>query len=282
MQTRDLDLLRRDALAQRLKGIGGGKRIHWTATHRKLLSDSIMSAPASAFRGTDEKKKYASRSSLSELRVKLLADGTLTAVKDGSSSAYTFVINSDSVDLEGDVIPPKAIDLSIFARNPVVTLSHDTQSPPIATSSLPRVIGNSLVADASFPAPGVSARSDEVRALVGGGHLKGASIGFIPVKFAISKDPDRQFGLNFSEVRLLEFAICSVPCNSDCLLIGAAATSRSARSFAGRSGTCGRSWDAKCGLLNPSECGTHCTSQTQTRSERMEEAARIRRSLGGL
>jgi hypothetical protein len=287
---RNIDLLRRDALAQRLKTVGG-RRIHWEPEHRKFLSDWIMSAPDSAFRDAEDKRKRrAAGGDISELRIKLLAAGSISAVKDlGGSNSFTFRISSDDVDLEDDRVKPAGMQLNVFSKNPAVLDSHNMQAAPVGTSSLPWTVGNSILANVDFPQPGISAQSDQVRGLVAGGHLRGASVGFIPIKFDPSKDPDRPFGLDFHEWILLEWSICSIPANSACLLIGASATRsapRSARSDAGRAqkntGSCGRSWDSKCGLLNPRDCKMHRTTQTQSRAERMEEAARITRAvLGG-
>jgi hypothetical protein len=49
---------------------------------------------------------------------------------------------------------------------------------------------------------------------------RGASIGFIPLKWSFSKDPARPLGLDFHAIKLLEWSICALPCNQDCILIG--------------------------------------------------------------
>ena len=101
---------------------------------------------------------------------------------------------------------------------------------PIAVSTSPAVAGNSLTAVAKFPAPGVSDCSDEVAAALTAGLVRGASVGFIPVRWTFTKDPARPFGVDFQEIRLLEWSICAVPCNPDCLMIGAVDGGKSSRS----------------------------------------------------
>jgi hypothetical protein len=143
---------------------------------------------------------------------------------------FVFRISTNDTDLAGDQIDQNGINLAKFARNPVVLAAHESQAFPIASSSLPWTVGgSSTLARVDFPAPGISAASDEARALVGAGVLRGCSIGFIPEKFSPANDPDRPFGLNFHTITLLEFSLASIPCNSGCLLVGAAdAATRSA------------------------------------------------------
>jgi phage head maturation protease len=58
--------------------------------------------------------------------------------------------------------------------------------------------------------------------MVRAGQVKGASIGFVPIKYAVSKDPARPFGIDFIEARVIEWSICAIPCNQSCLAIGPA------------------------------------------------------------
>jgi phage head maturation protease len=64
--------------------------------------------------------------------------------------------------------------------------------------------------------------SDQVAAIVQARQVKGASIGFIPVRYTLSKDPTRPFGVDFLEIRVIEWSICSIPCCPAALAIGPA------------------------------------------------------------
>ena len=143
---------------------------------------------------------------------------------------FLFIVSSDTVDRSGDFIIPSGVDLADFAKNPAVLNSHNSGAMPIAVSTSPAVAGNSLTAVAKFPAPGVSDCSDEVAAALTAGLVRGASVGFIPVRWTFTKDPARPFGVDFQEIRLLEWSICAVPCNPDCLMIGAVDGGKSSRS----------------------------------------------------
>ena len=84
------------------------------------------------------------------------------------------------------------------------------------------------MAVAKFPRPGISADSDRVAAAIRGGLTRGASIGFVPLKWSFTKDPARPMGISFHAVKMIEFSTCSIPCNSDCLLIGAVSGGKAA------------------------------------------------------
>jgi hypothetical protein len=77
-----------------------------------------------------------------------------------------------------------------------------------------------MLAIAKFPKPGVSANSDQIAAAVRARLQRGASIGFIPLKWSFSKDPARPLGVDFHAIKLLEWSICALPCNQDCIMIG--------------------------------------------------------------
>jgi hypothetical protein len=209
----NLDILRRDALDTRIKGIAGGNRIAWSAKDVTLIRDFVLSQPESFFR----------KASAAPARRDPATRSASTAVArdiQASDLNFLFEVSNSQVDRAGDSIDPKGIDCSEFNRNPVVLNAHDSSQLPIATSSMPWVSGSSLMAVARFPAPGVNAASDQVAAAIRADLVKGASIGFIPLRWSFSKDPARPMGINFSSVKMLEYSCCSIPCNPGCLLIG--------------------------------------------------------------
>ena len=222
---RNLDAIRRDALMQRLKG-AGGKRVHWTVGQKAHLERVYMSAPASTVLAIEEmNKQVRGDGGLADLRIKLMGDGTISASGDTAASlSFVFRITCPDIDLQGDSLKAGCINTKVFQGNPLVLSFHDSSRMPIAKSSMPWTVGDSALAKATFPEKGVSKESDEMVAMVRAGYLKGASVGFIPVKYSISKDPLRPLGIDFSEVLLLEWSICSLPANSACLLVGPSAT----------------------------------------------------------
>jgi phage head maturation protease len=61
-----------------------------------------------------------------------------------------------------------------------------------------------------------------------GGYLKATSVGFMPLKYTFSKDPAREYGIDFLEQELLEFSIVTIPANPDALIDPGQASGKSA------------------------------------------------------
>jgi hypothetical protein len=223
-----LDILRKDALVRRVKGNSGGNHIHWSAKDIAAISDYIMAMPGGVIRAAPT---MAATPKLQDRLRKAaqFAEAGIAVKGDAQPDDLNFLfrVSSNQVDLANDVIQPAGIDCSIFNQNPIVLNCHDSSVLPIATSSVPWVSGNSLMAIAKFPQPGVNADSDQVAAAIRARLVRGASIGFIPVSWSFTKDPARPFGVDFKSVKITEWSCVSVPCNSECLLIGAVSGGKS-------------------------------------------------------
>jgi hypothetical protein len=167
-------------------------------------------------------------------RRKLSEQGVTIRDAHPSDRKFLFVISSEEVDLAGDVITIDGIDSSNFGKNPAVLNAHDSSTLPIAVSTPPAALGKTLTAVAKFPRPGVSQSSDQIAAAIRASLVKGASIGFVPVRWSFSKNPERPFGVDFHQIRLLEWSICAVPCNPACLYIGAVEGGSASRSSSRR------------------------------------------------
>src|SRR6266446_1052007 len=206
-----LELLRKEAFLTRVKGVAGGNKIHWSTKQQADFQDLIMSSPEEAFRAPQH-KFVDSTGDIARVRAKLMASSTLAA-GDGQSSGnapWIFCITSPIVDLQGDSVKSGAAQFD--PKNLPVLLSHQSENLPIARSSAPWVVDQLTLAIANFPAPGISPLSDQVAAMVQARQVKGASIGFIPIKYKMSTDPTRPFGVHFLEIRVIEWSICSIPC----------------------------------------------------------------------
>ena len=158
--------------------------------------------------------------------------GKLLSTDDAGSRAVSFLFSDSSVDLMGDTISATGWDLGPFRRNPVVPFSHDTASPPIGR--VPNVFsdGTSLRGDIEFATAEVYPFADTIFRLVQAGFVRACSVGFLPLEFSWSKDPDRPGGIDFKRQRLLEVSVCVLPANSNALVgaqasgIGTAAIAR--------------------------------------------------------
>jgi phage head maturation protease len=186
---------------------------------------------------------------------------------------FLFEISNNSIDRANDTIDPNGIDCAEFNKNPLVLNSHDSSVLPIAVSSAPWVSGTSARAVAKFPKPGISSESDQVAAAIRAGLVKGASVGFVPVKWTFSKDPSRPFGVDFKSVRLLEWSVCSLPCNPGCLLIGAVSEKSIDQHIAAA-----RQNEARALTSHARSAGEKASrSAPSTREQRLAEAREFRR-----
>lgn len=146
-----------------------------------------------------------------------------TEIKAGDGRNLTFVISTASVDRMGDTIAVDGWKLDGFRRNPVVLWAHDAGSLPVAKATKVWIEGGRLMADAEFTPSGMARFNDTVFDMLKGGFLSATSVGFAPLKYAFTDDPQRRFGIDFLEQELLEFSVVPVPANAEALIQGRSA-----------------------------------------------------------
>jgi hypothetical protein len=218
-----LQILRKDAFRKRVHGLAGGNRVLWGEKdlidiHSHVMSVKIEQIIATP-RPTEAKLLGApdvDKAALATMGIELRSD-------IGPDDHPLFIITTPRSDLMDDSVNTANVDVIDFAKNSPVLDSHDSSKPPVAVSTRPWLSGDKMLAIAKFPKPGISANSDQIAAAVRARLQRGASIGFIPLKWSFSKDPSRPLGVDFHAIKLLEWSICAIPCNPDCLLIGAVA-----------------------------------------------------------
>jgi hypothetical protein len=143
----------------------------------------------------------------------------------------------------------------------------------LGQSSMPWRVGSGLMASVMFPAAGISAASDQARAMVAAGIWRGASVGFVPGLFRFSKDPQRPLGIDFLEGHILtEWSICSVPCNPVCLAVGPASS---------KSDTADRRREARALADMARAISKSIPDPPMTREQRIAEASAFRRAAMG-
>ena len=218
--------IRQDVFTRRLNG--GSNHIKWSAEdaarirlHIWELSEKNL-LRAAEVKLLDSQNPSAAPSSVMEAHV-------LRSMNSGALS-WQVQISNGSTDLMLDQINPSGWNLRNVGNNCPVLLAHDSSTLPVGQSSMPWLrSGTALMANVAFPAPGISAVSDQVRAMVAAGVLRGASVGFLPGQFKFSKDPARPLGIDFlSGHTLTEWSLCAVPCNPSCLVVGPTSSGKSA------------------------------------------------------
>lgn len=133
----------------------------------------------------------------------------------------TFTISTEDADRDSDVVLQKGIDLKDYKNNPVVLFSHNSRALPIgATIKMWRNGGKTKATMVHFDGNADdTGLSETIYRMVKAGAIKGASIGFKPVKAYFPDEKEMKdrgmdpWGLVYENIRLLEWSICSVPAN---------------------------------------------------------------------
>lgn len=140
---------------------------------------------------------------------------------DEEADEADFVVSTEAPDRDGDTVAQESIDWSEFDVNPALTLSHDTETIP-AGSWLPETRRTVKVKD---PRSGETVMATVMRArfnmnTAGGkelamsvrdGHMRGASISFLPSDDGTQKN--RSGGSHYEGAKVTEIAVCNVPAN---------------------------------------------------------------------
>lgn len=138
-------------------------------------------------------------------------------VEIGPDRTARFVVSTDAVDRDNDVVDQKGWQLESYKRNPVVLWAHDYSALPVGKATEIAVSGGRLVATAQFAEHPFA---ETVFQLVKGGFLRATSVGFAPKAYKINDERD---GVDFKEQELLEFSIVPVPANPEALIEARAA-----------------------------------------------------------
>jgi len=145
--------------------------------------------------------------------------------KELESRQAVFTISTEDVDRDGDIVRGNGIDTVDYQKNPVVLFAHDRHSLPIGLSlKLYKSSGQTkaivMFFDDTIDKTGTS---DTIFSFVKTGGIKGASIGFRPIKarFPDSKELETlgmgPYGVLYEKVSLLEWSVCAIPSNQNSL-----------------------------------------------------------------
>lgn len=157
-----------------------------------------------------------------------------TELNPGERSDVSW-ISTESVDRVGEVVLARGMDDSQFRLNPLVTLGHNYDLPPVGKSLWRRRVHDGplvgIKAKTQYPArpDGYPEREpwlpDQVFALIQAGLLRGKSIGFLPLEVHVPEEQeiarhgwDEQVRLVVDRWLLLEYACVSLPANQHALV----------------------------------------------------------------
>lgn len=144
----------------------------------------------------------------------------------GEKRVLRWTISTGCIDRERDCISVNGWDLGNFQRNPVVLWGHDGSTLPIGRAFDIGVEGDALKASVEFIPEGTPERgafAEAVFRLAQEGFLSATSVGFRPIKWNFTDDPERGAddwfpGIDFEQQELVEFSIVTVPANPEALI----------------------------------------------------------------
>lgn len=161
-----------------------------------------------------------------------------TELNPGERSDVSW-ISTESVDRTGEVVVARGMDDAHFQTNPVVTIGHHYDLPPVGRSLWRRRVKDGappngvtgIKAKTLYPArpdswpAGEPWLPDNVFALVQAGLLQGKSIGFLPTRVHVPDHKECEKNgwgdkvhLVIDEWLLLEYACVTLPANQDALV----------------------------------------------------------------
>jgi hypothetical protein len=170
-----------------------------------------------------EFKSLAKRSKVKDLAIRKDFD---TAVELMPDRCVKFTISSDAVDRQSDRVLQDGWQLDNYIRNPVVLWGHNDGDPPVGKCTAIGIEDGKLKAVVQFlpeSIPVFGPKAEAIYRMCCEGYLGATSVGFRPIEWQLSKDPERgadewEPGADFIKAELVEFSIVSVPCNPDALL----------------------------------------------------------------
>lgn len=146
-----------------------------------------------------------------------MAKAPVNRVKSGQQSAddpMEFILSTESVDRDGDILVQSGWDLKSFRKNPIALFGHN-HGNPIGTWSGVRISGKQLIGRLTLAKQGTSQVVDEVRSLIEQRILRTVSVGFSSSDAAPIDEDNPWGGIKFSKMELHEASIVAVPANPE-------------------------------------------------------------------
>jgi hypothetical protein len=192
-------------------------------------SEAALIAKKSA---EEQRKDYFSqgpqRAKLSAVECESLCRKNKVKYKPGyEDRVLEFTISTEKTDDGGDIMNLAGCDMSRFDSNPIVHYNHKTNETPVANCLKCWVTPNkemkalALFADTEDDP---SRKSDQIFRMADAGFIRGASIGFIPVKTVRPETAEERsnmklgpYGLFFEKWKMTEWSVCNVPMNQEAI-----------------------------------------------------------------
>lgn len=140
--------------------------------------------------------------------------------EEGTKTVFPFVLTSERIDRDGDIVVQSELDIKGYQANGVVFFDHDTNKHAIGTAYNVRKTAKKITADIWFHE--LDDESKQIKRYVEAGVYKAGSIGFrvYGVNKRATTNAERQ-KTNFQYVNelapteLYEFSVVKIPSNVD-------------------------------------------------------------------
>lgn len=129
---------------------------------------------------------------------------------DQDTRTITFVMSSEDVDRDGDIIRVSGWELDGFMRNPVFLVFHDQRQFPIGRVEEIRAAGVQLLGTVRFAEQGTYEVADVAYELYRQGIMNAVSVGFRGIEWEPREEGE---GLIFTRQELFELSAVPVPAN---------------------------------------------------------------------
>ena len=127
----------------------------------------------------------------------------------------SFVITTDEVDRDNDIIKADGWRLDNYLKNPVVLFGHNWGGLPVGKCISITKMEHALKATVEFVSKEISPFAETVYQMCKQGFLKATSVGFSVIKSAYDNE---RHGFDIMEAELLEFSIVPIPANASALI----------------------------------------------------------------
>src|SRR5262249_13763517 len=139
------------------------------------------------------------------------------AASDGKLR-WPFVISTPGVDRQNDTIALDGWRLDAYRANPTVLLFHNGGNFPVGKTVSLYKSSAALHAVVELAPADIPAEAKQAAEMIRSGFRRGASVGFLPKRWAFAKDQtSRPLGIDILEAELIEWSLTPTPANAACL-----------------------------------------------------------------
>lgn len=137
---------------------------------------------------------------------------------NSESRSATFVMTDETIDSYGDIVRAKGAKLDRFNDNPICLLNHKSDLVLGTWSDVRRIVRR-IEGTATLADEGTAPHVDMAYNLMSQGILRGASIGFMPLKVERRLDDDGEplWSYDILEWEMYECSVVSIPANPSAL-----------------------------------------------------------------